>query len=120
MTRDQYAEIIKHGFFTIAKENAMRVILANFTWLSTSTLGSAFVTPVVSALVGWVLEKALDGAEMVAFFLYIDLRVNKQANEFSDAALANWNAQQGGTEEEKGRAKVNLINAHKQFVKLTN
>ena len=61
-------------------------------------------------------EYAADQAEMKAFFLYVDFRVNGQAKDFEKAMLENRKAQKEGTEQEKKDAEEKLKIALRNLV----
>lgn len=114
-TRDEYVEVIKNAFTTLAKQAAMRYLLSNLPFLAIS-----WINPIASYFVGIVIEGIVVRGETAAFFLYIDMRVGQQAKDFEAAAYENYHAQQNGTPQEKKDAEANLKNKFRAFAVLTN
>lgn len=115
MTRDEYVAMVKSAFISIAKQKAMESLLGAFTFLSWPIL-----KPIASWIVSIIMTSAVEAAEMQAFFLYIDMRVGKQSEDWEGAAYANYQAQLYGTAEEKAVAAQRLREAHVRFVSFSS
>lgn len=114
-TRDQYIATMKSAFVTLGTKTVMAALLAEVPIFNTP-----FLNKLASMAVEWVMNKIVTQAETAAFFLYIDMRVGKQSDEFLQAAYANHQAQLTGTAEEKKNAEEKLKKAFADFVILTN
>jgi len=114
MTKDDYVNAIRQAFITVASKAAMAAIVAAFPPAATWPL-SALINFAVTKIITFGAESAETGA----FFFYIDMRVNIQANDFTEAALKNYAAQKSGDKNAIKIAEDNLIAAHKRFVKFT-
>lgn len=113
-SRDQYVEAIKSAAITAGKKFVMEYLVKEFAFVSWR-----LVNPIVSYLVGVVLEVAIKKTELGLFFIYVDVRTSMQGRAFEKAALANWRAQTSGTEEDKKHAEEILIRDFRTFVKFT-
>ena len=111
--REKYAEAVKSALFTIAKKNLVKYLMSLAPFLS---LGPFPI--LIGMLADKLLSKALEGGETLIFFKFVDFRVAEQNEEFTEAAIRNYEAQQNGTKEEKDAAEEELIKAHDNFVKL--
>jgi hypothetical protein len=113
-TQDQYVQAIKNSFISLGKKAVMAKLIQ---------LSSVFALGPINALTALVVEKILtivvNETETGIYFLYIDMRVHGQGREFSQAAQANFKAQQNGTKEEKDAAEKALIDAFSKLVKFT-
>lgn len=80
--------------------------------------------PGLGPITGFVLEKAVEvlvrETEFGIFFQYIDLRVDKQGLDFSQAAIKNYRAQQSGDKDEIAKAEKELIEKFRSFAILRN
>lgn len=94
MTRDEYVQLMKDAALDIGKRAVMKRLVSLMP-----IFGSGFPAYLAGLIVGAVLQSAIKETEMGAFFLYIDMRVDKQGADFSDAAHAWFNA----TPEEKSK-----------------
>lgn len=92
MTRDEYVESIKSAALDIAKRGVMKFLASKAVEFKVSFLMSGFGGWLAGLVVGKVLEIAIKYTEFAAFFLYIDMRVDRQGDEFSKAAHAWYNA----------------------------
>jgi hypothetical protein len=112
MTRDQYVEAVKASFVSIATKSAMSSLVASGF--------PAWALRIVEPLVSHIMKAISTKSEMLIFFQYIDWRVAGQKRDFEDAVALNIKAQASGNKEEIKRAEENLINAARNFIKLTN
>ena len=80
--------------------------------------------PILGPFTKIILEKIVvllfTQTEFAIFFKYIDMRTDFQGREFSQAALANYQAQRTGTPEQKLAAEEKLIKKFTAFVVLKN
>lgn len=112
MTIDDYVDSLKSAFLVVGKKAAMVALLAEVPCLATNPI----CAKVIEEIVGEILKKMLNQAEMRAFFIYTDVRVNKQGKEFSEASYKYHSA----PEEEKSKYEKELIDSFKQFVKYSS
>lgn len=61
----------------------------------------------------------LDQTELSLFIGYIDIRTNKQGNDFIQAAINNQKIQQSGSVEEKKKAEEELIEKFRLFARFS-
>ena len=115
MTHDEYVEILKDNLRKRAVKQAFDFIISKVTFLAWGPLG-----PLLNFVLGKVIDVFIDQTELATYLLYTDFRVSRQSNNYSDALIANHEAQKNGTPEEKQIAEKNLIDAFRNFVKLTN
>jgi hypothetical protein len=115
MTHQQYIDSLKSTILELGKKTVLNWIFSKFTLLAWGPLG---------LLVGMVVEKVLtifiNESETAIFFQYIDMRTDLQGKDFSEKAIANFNAQRMGTNEEKKIAEANLINSFRAFASFNN
>lgn len=87
MTRDEYVEFLKSTALDIGQRVVFAALATELPFLN---------LPVVSQfsnfLIGVVLKYAIKKTEFGAFFLYVDIRVDRQGSDFEKAALAWYNA----------------------------
>ena len=114
-TRDDYVEAIKSSFVTLGTKAAFTALVVEAPWMN---------LPIVRSIIQFIIEKILKivatQGETAAFFLYIDTRVNDQANEFELASYANREAQTNGTKEQKDAAEKLLVEKFSNFVRLSS
>ena len=90
MTRDEYVAYLKNAALDIGKRAVMSYLVARIPLVGTSFFGG-----LVSIVVSKVLEIAILETEFAAFFAYVDMRVTKQGNEFSEIAMKYHSAPEG-------------------------
>lgn len=115
MTKDDYVDAIKSAFITLATDAAMTAIVAAFPPAATWPLN-----PLIKWVVKTIITFGANGAETGAFFFYIDMRVSAQANEFTEMALKNRQAQLSGDKDAIKLAENDLIDSFKRFVHFTD
>lgn len=115
MTKQEYVNIIKSSFVNFGTKAIMSYLKVQIPFFS---------LPVVSYLTEMVVSKILDIAvnktDTAIFFTFIDLRVNAQGREFSNAALKNYEVQKSGTKEEKQKSEQELIDSFRTLVKFSS
>lgn len=115
MTRDEYVNSLKHAFVTIGSKAFMGYLVSQFPIL---------LNPIAYELMNHFIvqgfDKLADETEMAVFFIYTDVRVNQQGNDFIKAAYQNQLVQKTGTPEEKQNAENNLFDAFAAFASLTS
>lgn len=115
MKHSEYVEVIKKTATDLAVKLFLEVLLKEVPFLFWGPFG-----PLTKAIVTKVVTIVYNKGEMAVFFKYIDMRVDKQGTNFSEAAIRNHIAQQSGTPDEKLKAEADLIIAFKSFAKLSN
>lgn len=113
MTHADYIESIKSSILKLGKEKVLEFIFSKLVFLSYGPLGI-----LTSMIVDKVLTIFINEAETRLFFAYIDTRTNSQGLDFSDKAIANFKAQQNGTEDEKKIAEKALMDSFRNFASL--
>lgn len=108
-----YVNAIKSVAMKTGKDLLVREGLKRLPFLFAGPLG-----PLGNKIVEEIMEILIRESEFAIFFKYIDLRVDSQSKDFSDAAVRNYHAQMSGTPEEKAKAEAELIQAFKNFAKL--
>lgn len=108
-----YVNAIKSVAMKTGKDLLVREGLKHLPFLFVGPLG-----PLGNKIVEKIMEILIREGEFAVFFKYIDLRVDGQGKDFSDAAVRNYHAQTNGTPEEKAKAEAELIEAFKKFAKL--
>lgn len=112
-SRDDYVDALKSSFVTLGTNAALTALSAEAPWLNLPIIRS-----IARFFVGRVLRIVADTGETAVFFLYIDIRVNKQAKDFEFAAYANHEAQLNGTKEQKIAAEKLLFEKFVAFASL--
>jgi len=115
MNREVYVDLLKSTALDLGKRFVMQYLVAKIPFLALP-----IINPLAAFVVGYILKIAIRESEFAAFFLYIDLRTNKQGVAFVDAAAANRIAQETGTPEQKAVAEKALIDSFRAFAKFTN
>lgn len=110
-----YVDSLKASASSLAVNTAMTFLAAEAPWIKLP-----IIKQVVEYLVKRVTNAVIDSTEMGAFFLYTDIRVNKQGIAFEQAAYKNYIAQKEGTDEERTIAEAELMAAFKSFISFTN
>lgn len=94
MTRDEYVAAIEAAFVSIMKQLLVKWAVAQLPWLATGFFNSV-LTGVVGLLAPWLGKQA----EIRAFIIYSDFRVDSQGRDFLSAAQKF--QQSGSLEDEK-------------------
>lgn len=115
MSNQEYVETIKQAALSMGKRLVFDFIISKIP-----LLGNFFFGPIVSWVVGKVLQIAITQTEMGLFFLYIDMRTSAQGRAFQQAALANAAAQKSTDPKVRQDAEKILIDSFRAFVKFTN
>lgn len=113
MKHSDYVNALKEVAMKTGKDLLVREGLKALPIFFTGPLGI-----IGTKLAEKVMEILIREGEFAVFFTYIDLRVDAQGKDFSEAAMKNYQVQQTGTAEEKAQAEKELINSFKNFVKL--
>lgn len=116
--RKKYIEAIKRSFVTLGKKTLLAALA------SIPGVGVVFAWGPMPYLTGlaieWGLNKIANATDTGIYFLYVDFRVAAQSEDFTDAAMKNYEAQINGTKEQKDEAEKNLIETFDRFVKFNN
>lgn len=115
MKHSEYVEVIKNTAINLGKKTLMKALLTKVPFLFYGPFGVITELLIEKALVILIRE-----TEFAVFFKYIDMRVDQQGKDFTEAALNNYRIQQNGTPEEKKKSEEELISKFKSFVKLTS
>lgn len=115
MTHEEYVKTIKSSMAVVITKAAMISIISKVP-----LLGSSYLSPAVSWVLSKLVEFILNQTETMIFLGYIDMRVNKQADEYIAAANHNFKIQQNGTPEEKRKAEEVLFEKFKAFARFSN
>lgn len=115
MDRDAYVDLLKSTALEIGKRFVMQYLLTKLPFLALP-----IINPIAGFVVGYILKIAIRESEFGLFFLYIDLRTNRQGVNFIEAASKNRIAQVSGSPEQKAKAEKELIDSFRQFAKFTN
>lgn len=102
-TRDEYVKTLKSAAVTLGTNALYSMLVAEVPAFANPILGF-----IAKEIINEALTKLIDETEFGAFFLYIDVRVDKQGTEFFEAALKNKKAQTSGSEKEKADAEKEL------------
>lgn len=115
MNRDQYVELIKSTAIDLGRRFVMSYLITRVPFLALP-----IINPIAAFVVGYILKIAIRETEMGAFYLFIDIRTNKQGIAFIEAAIKNQLAQKSGNQAEIKNAEKELIDSFRSFVKFTN
>lgn len=110
-THKSYSESIKKATISVGRDALVSYFSKKLPFLFIPVLG-----PVVTFLIGKMVEILIDKTEFAIFISYIDMRVDAQGSAFSRAAIDNYQAQQNGTPAEKIEAEKKLIQKFRDFV----
>ncbi|MFM6929954.1 MAG: hypothetical protein ACKOX6_15900 [Bdellovibrio sp.] len=83
MTRDDYVATLKFAAIEIGKRAVMRLLVSRVPFFA-----GGFFGWVAGIIVSKIVTVLIQDSEFAAFFQYIDMRVDKQGDEFSKAAQA--------------------------------
>ena len=111
---DEYVEILKSAFVTIATKLTV-------TWAALVFPAPAFVffCTIIEKYARELFIYMANQKELSIFFNYIDTRASDQGKAFETAARDNWKAQQNGTEEQKQLAEEILWIRFRAFAVLS-
>lgn len=115
MTRAEYVILMRETFVTLGVRAVMSELVSRWSFFALP-----FFNPLTKLAVDWVVKFLAKNAETAAFFLYTDMRVGDQSNEFEKAAVKNFVVQRSGTPEEKRAAEADLVRAFTAFASLRN
>jgi hypothetical protein len=110
VSHQEYVDAIKNTAVSTGKKVLIEYLTKQFPYLFIPVLG-----PVVSFVIGKLVEILVRETEFAIFFKYIDLRVDSQGRAFSQAAMNNYDAQKNGTPEEIKKAELELIDKFRKF-----
>jgi len=115
LNHQEYVDAAKTAAITMGKSALISALLKKVPFL--------FIGP-LNPIMGWIIQKFLEvlirETEFGIFFLYIDLRVDRQGQDFTKVAMENHKVQQTGTEDEKRASELRLINSFKNFISLSS
>lgn len=83
MTTDDLVRINKDYFVKTASMASKTAVFAAFPYLNVPPFNF-----IISKALAWIINKTADEAELGLFFMYTDLRVDKQGEEYVLAAHA--------------------------------
>lgn len=115
MTSEELAKINKDYFAKVTSMAAKTVMFSNFPFLNIQPLN--FIT---SQLIDMFVKYLADALELVSFYAYIDLRVDKQGKDYVNAKKKGLEIELTGTPEEKKIAEQKIIDTFKLFAKFTS
>lgn len=119
MNRGEYVAALRLAAVSIGKRAVMNRLASELPKLFAGAAGK-FLNPIIGILVEKILTFAITEGELGAFFLYIDMRIDSQAEAFEKAALDHFKAQQSGDPLEVKRAEEILKKEFAAFVVVTN
>jgi hypothetical protein len=111
MNHQEYVESLKSSAIKLGKDLLVREVKKRLPFLFLPVLN-----PITGYVIGKGVEILINHTEMAIFFFYIDMRVDKQAASFSQAAINNYKAQQSGSEYAKLEAEKALIKSFRELV----
>lgn len=111
MNHQEYVDSLKASAIQIGKDILIREVKKRLPFLFIPILN-----PVMGYIIGKGVEILINHTEMAIFFFYIDMRVDKQAAVFSQAAVNNYNAQKTGSDYAKMEAEKALIKSFRELV----
>ena len=114
-THQEYVEAIKKSAIATGKKALITYLTKKLPFLFIPVIG-----PIVSLVLEKVVEILIRETEFAIFFKYIDLRVDAQGRDFSEAAIKNFHVQKSGSPDEIAKAEKELIEKFKSFVVLGN
>jgi hypothetical protein len=114
-THQEYVDALKASAIATGKKVLIEALVKRVPFLFIPVIG-----PLVELIVGKLVEILIQQTEFAIFFKYIDMRVDDQGREFSQAAINNRNMQFHGTPEEKEKAEKELIEKFRAFAILTS
>ena len=110
-THQEYVDAVKKAAISTGKKALITYLTKKVPYLFVPVLG-----PVVSLLLGKVVEILIKETEFAIFFQYIDMRVDGQGRDFSEAVILNHKAHLSGDKDEIIKAEANLIKKFRAFV----
>jgi len=115
MKFDDYVNLLK-------EELLQRLVKSSSTWLISqfAFLGWGPLGPLLNMVLTKFLGFLINESEMAAFFLYIDIRVDKQGQEFYDSLERKFIAQNGGDPDAIKEAEKDTIDKFRNLIILSN
>lgn len=110
-------------FVNILKEELLKsLVKSSTTWLVSKLpfLGWGPLAPILNLFLTKFLKFLIYESEMACYFLFVELRVNKQGKDFYNALEAKFKAIEGGNPDEIKKTEKDAIDAFRNLVKLTN
>lgn len=111
MSYQVYVDAVKTAAIATAKKSLLTALLKKVPFLFWGP-----IAPLTAFCVEKCVEILIKETEFAAFFLYTDLRVNRQGTDFSKVAIENLKVQQTGTENEKKQSEEKLVACFKTFI----
>lgn len=115
MTHQEYVDAIKKSAIATGKKLLIQAIAKKLPFLFVPVIG-----PITSFALEKVVEILVRETEFGIYFKYIDLRVDAQGRDFSEAAIKNYHVQQSGDKDAIAKAERELIEKFKSFVVLVS
>lgn len=114
-TRDEYASAIQTALVSIIKQLVIKFAVEKFAFLA-----GGFFNPILGFFAGMLADYLGKQAEIHAFILYSDFRIDAEGRDFLAAAVKNNIAQQSGTKEEQLAAEKEFISSADKFISLVS
>lgn len=119
-TRKQYVEALKGAFISRAKKRAVSKISAKLVAANLGFLAAGPFGIILTMVVDKIITEAIDDAETLIFFKYVDLRVAHQSDTFTEEALEFEKIKQTGTKEQIDAAEKKMLEAFDHFIKFNS
>lgn len=87
MTRDQYVELIKNSAVDMGKRALIAKLAASVPFFA-----GGLPAKLAALIIDKVVTELVKQTEFGLFFLYVDMRVDKQGSDFEKAAIEWFNA----------------------------
>lgn len=82
ISREEYIKAIESAFLGMLKKAAVKYIVSKLPFFALPALN-----PLLGFVVGIIVDKAAQQAELGIYFAYTDLRTSIQARSYSEAAI---------------------------------
>jgi hypothetical protein len=115
LTHQEYVDSIKKVAISAGKKVLIEAVAKKLPFLFIPVIG-----PIVSLLLGKIVEILISETEFALFFGYIDLRIDAQGRAFSEAAILNHYTQIHGSPNEKLASEKALIEKFRAFAIIRN
>lgn len=112
MNRSEYVQIIRSSLVSMIKERVMKGLISQLPFFASGPLGF-----IASALLGKLINFLIDGAEVIAFISFIEVRTSLQGKAFLESAKNFHNEQD---KEKKKLLEKELIDKARELIKLAN
>ena len=115
MTFDDHVETLKDWLLKLYLEKAIEFVALKLPFLLWGPLG-----PITEKILKELFKYIIKQKEMAAFFGHTDFRTSRQGRNLLDALHNNHVAQESGSERDKANAEINVKNALRELIRLTN